>query len=48
MTLLDARERFGAIGVAPHDCEIKTGFVEFAPDETSAELIARVDGQLES
>jgi hypothetical protein len=50
MSLLEARERFGAISVAlaaaPRPAAIATGFAELAPDQPASELIARADKEL--
>jgi diguanylate cyclase (GGDEF)-like protein len=50
MTLLEARQRFGAIAAAlaagPDAAAIRVGFAELWPDEPVAELIARADSDL--
>lgn len=50
MSLPDARRRFStiadALATGPHTGAISAGFVELAPDETAAELIARADSEM--
>lgn len=49
-TIEDARQRFGAVHLAPaadpDSCEIKVGFAALTPPDTAAELIQRADADL--
>jgi diguanylate cyclase (GGDEF)-like protein len=45
-TLADARRRFSVMSRLPHDCAMRTGFAQLAPDDTVTELITRADGDL--